>query len=109
MKIRFGFVSNSSSTAFVLCGVKLTDKQFKELTKVAEAAEYDTDKLWDGLRVLFEERMFGVLKDIDDDYSGGVVELGAVKGMDADKVSQKIEKVLGVKVDARIFMGRRCT
>jgi hypothetical protein len=67
------------------------------------------DKLWGNLSLLFEEKMFGVLKDIDDDYSGGVVELGAIKGMDAAKVSQKIEKVLGVKVDARIFMGRRCT
>ena len=108
MKVRFGFVSNSSSTAFVLCGIKLTDEQYKKLLKQGEDGDWDQNALWKGLHFLSEEKMFGVLRDIDDDC-GPVRTIDSETTMNPDVVSKKIEKIIGKPVKAQFFYGRRCT
>lgn len=41
MKIRLGFVSNSSSTSFCICGISVYGKEAKDLFKIE-----DIDELW---------------------------------------------------------------
>jgi hypothetical protein len=45
MKVRDGFVSNSSSSSFVLVGIKLTAAERKTIDKLAEEKDVSPDEL----------------------------------------------------------------
>lgn len=96
MKIRNGFVSNSSSSSFVCIGIQLTDKAKKELLKQypmtdAEKEGYDED---DPSEYLAEKLDMGVFFDQGVVYLGE--ELGSVTEIkDLMSAIEASEKKLG--------------
>ena len=106
MKLRAGFVSNSSSSSFVLLGVKLTDKQTEKLEERIDAEDLDYDAVEKGILFASEESLLGACIDIsDDDYD---ISSKSASEFDPEVVRKRIEKVLGKPVKKlKLFYGRR--
>ena len=71
MKIRAGFVSNSSSTSFVLRGTKLTTE---EIIKVLNIPQDEIDEFEEDEYELYEflgEKLIGFSVEVDGNYFGG--------------------------------------
>ena len=71
MKIRAGFVSNSSSSSFVLRGTKLTTE---EIIKVLNIPQDEIDEFEEDEYELYEflgEKLIGFSVEVDGNYFGG--------------------------------------
>lgn len=98
MRVRTGFVSNSSSSSFIMLGVKLTAAQNKKAAALYEAKDYEEPYI--GLQYLEEESLLGVMVDVDE---GGIRRVK----FDEKVVSRRLEKALGVPVAPCLFVGNR--
>ena len=103
MKIRNGFVSNSSSSSFVCIGARMSEKQLKELGWCDE--DGITENVPEGFEVLYTE--YG-----DGDIVGIVLASGEdsldnveLTEYEISKTMAKVEKVLGKPV--KLFIGTR--
>ena len=102
MKIRTGFVSNSSSSSFCIYGAKLS----KELIKKIEETNKEFDCIWE----IFEhEKMF---YGVECNYSQVCVGLRYDKIGDdetgkefKERVAKRIEEVVGEKVKCEYIEG----
>lgn len=113
MKIRNGFVSNSSSSSFVIRGIKMKEKELAKICGIDENADDLFDELYNyfgygkgvqiqSTRDFFDgnstgEVIIGVdLANLDD----GVVK--ALPEPDDVKIKDKIEKKLGTKINSAL-------
>lgn len=104
MKIRTGFVSNSSTTAFILVGIKVNAKQVEKLNKIMEEREKEDYNLPGGLDFLTEEGLLGSSVDIGDEDDIFEVDDSL---LDKKIVAKEIKKVLGIKVTPKMYAGIR--
>ena len=103
MKIRTGFVSNSSSSSFCICGCKVDDDIVKKIDE-----EYSNEKveLWNFNRLDFFYCYCGA-SNYPGDYLGmrydetitGKNKDGETKEEFRNKVEEIIEKVIGKKIE----------
>lgn len=102
MKTRSGFVSNSSSSSFVVIGTRMTDK---ELKKKGWYDEYEpTDKMPDGLDILHDndgDIIIGEILASGEDY----LDDSKIDLVKLQKTFNRVEKALGVKV--KLLIGTR--
>ena len=99
MKIRNGFVSNSSSSSFVLIGCKLSEKEITEKLAIS----LDDDDVWEKVEELdlfwsSEDELIGYLiaDDIETDYDGtetSIAEVMEKAKLVAEKLSVPIEEI----------------
>jgi len=123
MKIRYGFVSNSSSSSFVMIGARV--KKFKpDKNKMIEmmdkhgvkyGPEWPEDDFWDamynekfgGLRYLGEEDIVGYMLAENSDY---YMEETETSMEDLDKKSKEVEKIVkeifGLDIKAKLITGQ---
>jgi hypothetical protein len=103
MKIRDGFVSNSSSSSFLLVGIKLNAADKKKVEEAFEAVDYcELKKPFKKLERGDDDKLFG-LKDSmsDEDYE--------VRSFDPDQVAEAknlLSEFFGRQVEVSIFFGR---
>jgi len=111
MKIRQGFISNSSSSSFVVLGARLENKP-------ESVSDEDWDKMCEDLNsisVLYTESpskyiVGKVLADISSD-GGGYLEDMEVSlddlQKDAKKVKKEVKKILGIDIEPKLISGTR--
>ena len=113
MKIRTGFVSNSSSTAFLLLGVKLTPEQFKQSRKQfqQDCDKYDRLLTKLGVSYLPEEKLLGVSLDIDENNDVRKLPPSFLSETTAAVKIQKAANILKIVVAQQlaIYYGMRAT
>jgi hypothetical protein len=112
MKVRNGFVSNSSSSNFLVVGVELN----KHLTKVLEDqfCKKPDEDLRDALEENFPDfgyiytdtvSFFGEVKYDTDELYNVPTQIITVK--DIQNIAKKLEKVFKEPVDVKIISGER--
>jgi hypothetical protein len=106
MKIRNGFVSNSSSSSFVILGAKLSRKEEKEISE--KYTEQTGKELCDQDFFLPDERNCYIGKIICDLHSDGD-SLGDCSYCIAELECEIIDvfKELGIKKDIQLHVGTR--
>lgn len=108
MKIRSGFVSNSSSTSFVLVGIEMPEDHQKRLESMDDPWEFIEKFTEDtGLDILFQDEYKLIGKRIASASSDG--ESLPDKSLSVDNIVQKITELLEKcgfkKPQLRIFTG----
>ena len=94
MKIREGFVSNSSSSSFVLLGIKRTTQDINSWNDLIE--KYD-------LQEVYDENIAGFHYFSSDDC--GEVEETQVSLADVQKSIDKLKQIFGEDADIKWFSG----
>jgi hypothetical protein len=120
MKTRQGFVSNSSSSSFVIVGAKLTKKLEAAIKKKLGISDDDDDWQYEkedeidklGISILYTEdtkdgcyTVGKILADVGSD--GDFLETQSYSIDDLNKMAEKVRKVLGDDVDVKLMMGTR--
>jgi hypothetical protein len=91
MKIRSGFVSNSSTSSFVILGVKISENKFRKITGNIDLYEPIT-KSYCGLTVS-DDGNGNILIGIGDKWSDtDTISDGSFSMRDIDKLKENLEK-----------------
>lgn len=106
MKIRNGFVSNSSTSIFILVGFKATAKQIAEYRAKEEASKkgyFNDGEDENGVSCIDEEgeNLLGFYTSVDD-Y--GVGDIGIE---DISEQAARLRKIYGDRVKVRLYAGTR--
>ena len=102
MKIRNGFVSNSSTSSFVIIGTTMTDEQLVKLFKLKNIEEDGGDALFEKLDKLQLERPME--SDVVGEYiavsfdDGDPMEDQDISFADLQKTAKRVAKKLNVKL-----------
>lgn len=113
MKIRRGFVSNSSSSSFIIIGVKFTHSQAEKLFTEEQKDDIygvleSKAKEWD-LEMLCDDTEYYVGHILADDRCGDAyLSNGSLNLEEIKKQSQEIKKVIP-DADVRIWYGTRAS
>jgi len=124
MKIRNGFVSNSSSSSFVLVGAKVkgfkpSEDNMKEIldSHGIKYGEYIENDFWDAM---YNEKLMGLAYLGEESIIGRFIASGDECGLDesqtsveeladvAKKVKEDIKKIFGLDVNVQLLTGERC-
>ncbi|MHA2280250.1 MAG: hypothetical protein ACXAC5_05265 [Promethearchaeota archaeon] len=123
MKIRTGFVSNSSSSSFVMIGAKIENFKPDKDKMIEMMDEYEIkydpkwpeDDFWDalyneqfdGLRYLGEESIVGYMIATNSDYCMDYTETSAADiAIKSREVRKIIKKVFDEDVDVKLITGQ---
>ncbi len=111
MKLKFDYVTNSSSCSFVMVGVKTTFKEIKKILKESYGENWedmDLDrKLPNGLSFMFEPEMIGRIlsEGSSDDYG---MESSSTPVEEIEKYANIISNFLNVdKSEVKLYTGER--
>jgi hypothetical protein len=107
MKVRFGFVSNSSTSSFCLFGVYLEQERFEEMLEKLGYKRADDSYEW--YRPKEEDETF-YLDDLLDDFGGGVtcgeeemIALGKTpEEMELDETRRHFEERVKAELKAKL-------
>lgn len=113
MKVRSGFVSNSSTSSFVVCGYKVTDEIMEKLRKLAnlkEGAEQydilDQVKLPEGISTLWTDD-FNLIGYVIADVSDGDSCESQTSLREIEAKVAKLQSLIEVEERPTIFTGTR--
>lgn len=123
MKVRSGFVSNSSSSSFVILGAKIDiDFSEEEMIKLMDKHgikyddEYPEDDFWGAMY----NGKFGFSYFSEPDIIGKYIASGDECGLEesttsfadlekmAKEVKENVKKVLDIDIDVQLLTGERC-
>ena len=102
MKIRSGFVSNSSTSSFLLIGFEATQKQIDEYIRKYEEREdgycgFDEDE--NGVALVEEQKLIGVKFSIEE------YDTDSISFKDAEKYAKLLRKLYGKNTKIRVYAG----
>ena len=109
MKIRNGFVSNSSSSSFVVLGARISEKKLKKMGWYDD--EYgQTDEVPEGISIYYVDDKDGYivgkpLCNSEESYGLDYAELSVVD----DLIKMEIEMEAILKCPVKLIMGTRPT
>ena len=119
MKTRTGFVSNSSSSSFIIIGANMTDEIQEKLKLRLQVTTDDTQWIYDKERELKELGLEALyIEGTDADYVIGhvIADIGDEDGYipeqsmsinDIKEISDKLKEVLGKDVEIKLMLGTR--
>ena len=104
MKIRSGFVSNSSSSSFVLIGARIPRSELCEMGWYDDEDGDTTDKVPEGIKIYYDEGKYIVGIPLAKSYDWGLENVE----IDSSKIQEIIAKVSSaLGRDVKLLIGTR--